>query len=134
MLWGLFQDIMMLFTYMSRDKLWRLKNNKAVGNDGIPSEVNKLHLHEQLMTMMSILFSGCMLIGKQPSTLMPVVIIQLLKCKSRDQADVNNYWSIAIATALSNTERIPCILWMHLAACRFFTLLAALLFLKNSFN
>ena len=50
---------------------------------------------------MSIFLSGCMLSGKLPSTLMHVVIILLLKCKSKDPADVNNYRPIAIATALS---------------------------------
>ena len=77
-----------------------LKNKKAVGNDGIPSEVYKF-ASEPLLTMMSIFLSGCMLTGELLSTLMHVVIIPLLKCKSKDPADVNNYRSIAIATALS---------------------------------
>ena len=51
--------------------------------------------------MMSIFLSRCMLTGKLPSTIMHVVIIPLLKCKSKDPADVNNYRPIAIATALS---------------------------------
>ena len=42
-----------------------------------------------------------MLSGKLPSTIMHVVIIPLLKCKSKDPAGVNNYRPIAIATALS---------------------------------
>ena len=42
-----------------------------------------------------------MLTGKLPSIVMHVVIITLLKCESKDPADVNNYRSIAIATALS---------------------------------
>ena len=62
-----------------------LKNKKAVGNDGIPSEVYKF-ASERLLTMMSMFPSGCMLTGKLPSTLMHVVIIQLLKCKSKDPA------------------------------------------------
>ena len=45
-----------------------LKNNKAVGNDGIPSEVYKF-ASERLLTMMSIFLSGFMLVGKLPSTL-----------------------------------------------------------------
>ena len=57
-----------------------LKNYKAVGKDGIPFEVYKL-ASERLLTMMSILLSGCVLTGKLPSTLMHVVIIPLLKCK-----------------------------------------------------
>ena len=35
------------------------------------------------------------------TTLMHVVIIPLLKCKSKDPADINNYRPTAIATALS---------------------------------
>ena len=50
---------------------------------------------------MSIFLSGCILSGKLPSTLMHVVIIPLLKCKSKDPADVNNFRPIVIATALS---------------------------------
>ena len=73
---------------------------KAVGNDGIPSEVYKF-ASERLLTMMSIFLSGCMLTCKVPSTLMHVVIVPLLKCKSKDPADVNNSRPIAIATALS---------------------------------
>ena len=67
-----------------------LKNNKAVGNDGIPSEVYKF-TSEQLLTMMSIFLSGCMLTGKLPNSFMHIVIIPLLKCKSKETADVNNY-------------------------------------------
>ena len=77
----------------------RLKNNKAVGNDVISSEVYKF-ASERLPKMMSIFLSGCMLSCKLLSTLMQVVIILLLKCKSKDPADVNNYKPVAIATAL----------------------------------
>ena len=66
-----------------------LKSKKAVGNDGIPYEVYKF-ASEHLLTIMSIFLSGCMLPGKLPSTLMHVVITLLLKCKSKDPADVNN--------------------------------------------
>ena len=41
-----------------------------------------------------------MLTGKLLSTFMHLVIIPLLKCKSKDPADFNNYEPIAIATAL----------------------------------
>ena len=43
-----------------------------------------------------------MLTFKLPSALTHVVIIPVLKCKSKDPEDVNNYRPIAIATALSN--------------------------------
>ena len=77
-----------------------LKSKKAVGNDGIPSEVYKFAC-DRLLTIISIFLSGCMLSGKLPSTLMHVVIIPQLKCKSKDPADVNNYRPIANATAVS---------------------------------
>ena len=48
-----------------------LKNNKAVGNDGIPSEVYKF-ASERLLTMMSIFLSVCILTGKLKRTLMHV--------------------------------------------------------------
>ena len=77
-----------------------LKNNKAVGNDGIPSELYKFAF-ERLLTMMSIFLSSCMLTGKLPNSILHVVIVPLLKCKSKDPADVNNYRPITVATALS---------------------------------
>ena len=77
-----------------------LKSKKAVGNDEVTSEVYKF-ASEHLLTIISIFLSGCMLSGKLPSTLMHIVIIPLLKCKSKQRADVNNYRPIAIATTLS---------------------------------
>ena len=76
-----------------------LKNNKAVGNDGIPSEVYKF-ASERLLTMMSIFLSDCTLTGKLPNSLIHEMIIPLVKCKSKDPADVNNYRPSAITTAL----------------------------------
>ena len=67
-----------------------LKNNKAVGNDGVPSEVYKF-ASERLLTMMSIFLSGCMLTAMLPDSLMHVVVIPLLEYKSKDPADANNY-------------------------------------------
>ena len=85
-----------------------LKSKKAVGNDGIPSEVYKF-ASEHLLTIMPIFLSGCMLSGKLLSTLMHVVIIPLLKFKSEDPAVVNNNRPIAIATALSKVlEQVYC--------------------------
>ena len=56
-----------------------LKNNNAVGKDGIPSEVNNF-ASERVLTTTSIFLSSCMLTDELPSTLMHVVIIPLLKC------------------------------------------------------
>ena len=48
-----------------RQIVWGLKNKKAVGNDGIPSEVYKFP-SVRLLTFMSIFLSACMLTGKLP--------------------------------------------------------------------
>ena len=42
----------------------RLKNKKAVGNNGIPSEVYKF-ASERLLTFMSIFLSGCLLVSSR---------------------------------------------------------------------
>ena len=91
--WGLSQAIMMLLMYMNCGKLWKdwkIRRLLDVGNDGITSEVYKF-ASDRLLPMMSIFLSGCMITGKLPSTIMHVVIIPLLKCKSKDPSDVNNY-------------------------------------------
>ena len=49
---------------------------------------------------MSIFQPGCLLTGKLPNTLRQIVIIPLLKCKSKDPVDVNNYTPISIDKAL----------------------------------
>ena len=53
------------------------------------------------LTMMSIFLSGCMLTGMLLNTLTHVVIILLLKWKSKDPTDVNNYRPIVFARAVS---------------------------------
>ena len=77
-----------------------LKNNKAIGNDGIPGEVFK-YASPRLLTIMCILLSSCLLMRKLPNELMKVVLIPLLKCRSKDPSDTNNYRPIAIATSMS---------------------------------
>ena len=91
---------MMFLMYMSWGKLWKdWKIIRLLAMMGFP-EVYKF-ASERLLTMMSIFLSGCMLTGKLPNSVMHVVIIPVLKWKSKDPADVNNYRSIAIATTLS---------------------------------
>ena len=83
-----------------RNAVKGIKNNKAVGNDGIPAEVYK-YASNKLLVVLSILLSACLIRGELPQNLMHVVIIPLLKCKSKDPSAVDNYRPIAIATALS---------------------------------
>ena len=84
-----------LLTFMSNSIL---KSGKEIFLIRKPLKLNVPFWNKPAMK--SILISGCMLTGKLPRTLMHVVIIPLLKFKSKDPADVNNYRPIAIATAL----------------------------------
>ena len=54
-------------------------------------------IHIDIYWLKHIIFSKC----NDNNHWYHVVIIPLLKCKSKDPADVNNYRPIAIATALS---------------------------------
>jgi len=78
----------------------KLKTNKAIGSDGIPSEVYK-YASRRLLTLLSILISACLKSSVLPRKLMHVTVIPILKCKSKDPSDMSNYRPIAIATAIS---------------------------------
>ena len=81
--------------YKSRDKLW--KDWKII---------RLLAMMEFHLKSISLHLSDCWPWGQYS---FPVVCFlesysdhTLLKCESKDPADVNNYWPIAIATALAN--------------------------------
>ena len=80
--------------------LTKQKCGKAVGHDGIAMEAlmfggNKLAVH--ICLLFNLFIKYCYL----PSNFMNSVIIPLVKCKSGDLTDVNNYRAIAISTAFS---------------------------------
>ena len=77
-----------------------LKNNKAVGNDDIPGEVYKYASH-RLIAVLALFLSGCIQVKELPRQVMHVTVIPLLKCKTKDPSDINNYRPIAIATSIS---------------------------------
>ena len=78
----------------------QLKCDKAIGNDGVPAEVFK-YASPRLLTTLSIFLSACLSKAYLPGPLMDVLINPLLKSKSKDSSDKNNYRPIAIATAIS---------------------------------
>jgi hypothetical protein len=78
----------------------RQKCGKAVGSDGISMEAfiyggTRLNVHISLLFNLFLKFSFL------PTSFMKNIIIPLVKCKSGDLADVNNYRAIAVSTALS---------------------------------
>jgi hypothetical protein len=82
------------------DACRRQKCGKAVGSDGISMEAfiyggTRLYVHISLLFNLFLKFSFL------PTAFMKSIIIPLVKCKSGDLADVNNYRAIAVSTALS---------------------------------
>jgi len=76
------------------------KKGKSRGSDGVSIEaiINgdiKLHIHLAMIFNLFIKFRYL------PSSFMHSVILPLVKCKSGDLNDVNNYRAIAISTATS---------------------------------
>ena len=52
-------------------------------------------------TLLCILFNMCMKIGYLPSQLMSAVIVPLVKCKTGDLSDVDNYRAITLSNSIS---------------------------------
>jgi endonuclease/exonuclease/phosphatase family metal-dependent hydrolase len=76
------------------------KCGKAVGLDGVAMEAfvyggHRLHVH--FCMLLNMFLSS----GYVPDTFMKCVIVPLVKCKTGDLSDVNNYRAIAISTAVS---------------------------------
>ena len=73
---------------------------KAIGLDGIAMEAliyggHRLYIH------LALLFNCFIKTGYLPRLFMQSVIIPLVKCKSGNLTNVNNYRAIAISTAIS---------------------------------
>ena len=76
------------------------KLGKAIGPDGVAMEAFiyggvKLQIH------LCLLFNMFIRTGHLPSTFMQSVIVPLVKCKSGDLSDVNNYRAISISNAIT---------------------------------
>lgn len=89
-----------LTVYDIVDCVSRQKSGKAAGLDGIPMEAiiyggHKLYVH------LCFLFNIFLKVGYLPRSFMQAVIIPLVKSKSGDLSDVNNYRAITISTCLS---------------------------------
>jgi SAM-dependent methyltransferase len=76
------------------------KSGKAVGLDGIAMEAF-MHGGPRMHVHLCMLFNMFIRYGYIPSSFMKSVIIPLVKCKTGNLADVNNYRAIAISTAAS---------------------------------
>jgi len=78
----------------------RLKMGKATGQDGISAEAIK-YACPRLYVHICILFNMFLKCGNIPDRFMQSVIVPLLKNKTGNITDVNNYRAIAISNSLS---------------------------------
>ena len=76
------------------------KSGKAVGLDGIAMEVY-LHGPPRLFVHLTALFNLFVQFGYLPSAAMKCLFVPLVKNKTGNLSDVNNYRAIAISTAVS---------------------------------
>ena len=82
------------------DAINKQKRGKASGPDGIHMEAFIFGCH-RLFLYLSILFNLCLLYGYVPDALHHATIIPLVKCKTGDLTDVNNYRAIALSNSVS---------------------------------
>ena len=87
----------------TRDLLTALQNlklNKACGPDGIPAEAIK-YGGQALMVHLSFLFSMFLTHSFLPTELIQTTLVPLLKNKTGNISDVNNYRVIALSNSIS---------------------------------
>ena len=82
------------------DSVSRQKRNKAPGPDGIRMEAFIFAGH-RLRVLLSILFDMFIKCSYVPSAFCESTIVPLVKCKTGDLTDVNNYRAIALSNAIS---------------------------------
>ena len=90
---------MCLFSlYDITDALNKQKRGKVPGPDGMNMEAFIFCGH-RLKAYLSILFNLFLLYGYVPDAFCHATIVPLVKCKSGDLSDVNNYRAIALSNA-----------------------------------
>ena len=72
---------------------------KSIGADGISAEHSMLIV--EFMFLLSLLFSTFITHGYLPSMFMKTAIVPIIKNKTGDASDKNNYRPIALVTATS---------------------------------
>ena len=85
-----------------------LKLGKACGVDGVSAE-HFLYAHNVLHVLLSLLFTSFITHGYLPPDFMKTALVPIIKNKTGDTSDKNNYRPIALVTAASKIFEI-CIL------------------------
>ena len=94
------QDNIHITPSMVEAAIAKLKAGKSCGNDGIAAEHFK-NADNSLLVHLSLLFTCLVSHGYLPSDFMKTLIVPLVKNKTGDTSDVNNYRPIALVTVSS---------------------------------
>ena len=78
----------------------KLKCGKAYGSDSLFAE-HYIHADSRLAVLLSTLFTSALIHGQVPYAFMQSILVPLIKNKSGDFSDVNNYRSNALVTIAS---------------------------------
>lgn len=82
------------------DSVSKLKNNKSCGLDKVTSEHLKF-ASTKVYPLLAICFTGFLIHGLLPESLLSIVLVPVLKDKVGQLSDINNYRPIALASSLS---------------------------------
>ena len=82
-----------------------LKKGKSMGHDDLNAE-HFIHAHCILHVMLSLLFTACISHAHLPDSMMKSIIVPLVKNKTGDLSDKNNYRPIALVTSASKILEI----------------------------
>jgi hypothetical protein len=98
------------------NSLQRVKIGKACGIDGLAGEHFK-YAHTSKCVVLSLLFNCFLIHGYMPERFLKSAIVPIIKNKSGDSSDKNNYRPIALVTALSKIFEICLIAIMNTFLC-----------------
>ena len=85
---------------MATQVIAKLECGKAAGSDGICAEYLKFS-HAKIHTLLALCFSVCISHGYLPADLIATTIVPIVKNKSGNLSDSNNYRPTALATIVS---------------------------------
>ena len=90
---------------MVKNAIDKLKSGKACGNDWLSAE-HFIHSYRRITMLLSIFYNRVISHGHLPDDFMKTIIIPLIKSKSGDTSNVNNYRRIVLVTVASNIFEI----------------------------
>ena len=100
-----YENNLVITPCMVKNAIDKLKCGKACGNDGLSAE-HFIHSDRRITILLSIFYNRVISHGHLPDDFMKTSIIPLIKNKSGDTSNVNNYRPIALVTVASKILEI----------------------------